>query len=142
MSDYSRCPACLQHKKKNRRLCKECIEIYGNNADDWPEWLRVLRNDTERWRYDDQQVNENEIPFADYEPSDDIEPDLDEPLLTRDRFEMAFSRDRYGYTALPYSPYDDEEMNRQYRKSNGIPEILNIDDINPDELDAELVAVF
>ena len=136
------CIACGDRKSRKSWLCKECLSIYGKVADRWPPWLREKVNSSGRWRYDNKIALEHELPFGDDDLDEDEDPDFDEPLLTRDRKEMAFSSDRYGYTALPYSPYDNEEMNREYRKSNGIPEILNLDDIDPDELDAELIAIF
>ena len=68
MPDASKCPVCEQTKPKNRRLCVECLEIYGNDAAEWPAWLRLLRNDTERWRYDDRQAYEHEVPLGDFDP--------------------------------------------------------------------------
>ena len=141
----SKCPSCLQHKKKNRRLCKACIEIYGNDAEEWPDWLRYLVNEDQRWRYDRLIVLEHELPFGDDDNEEDANPDFIEPLWTRDENEMGESTGAYGSLALPYAPYgDDEEMNIEYRKANGIPEILNIDicDIDPDELDTELLTIF
>ena len=146
MQNSKKCPACLEKKPKEWDLCKECLEIYGSTAADWPEWLRWNINDLRMSGYYDKQISNNETIFYDESTLDEDEgQDFDEHLLTRDRTEMAFSSDNYGRTALPYAPYgDDEEMNIEYRKANGIPEILNIDicDIDPDELDTELLTIF
>ena len=142
MSHTYVCVACGDNKRRKSCLCEECLSIYGKVADKWPPWLREKVNSSNRWRYDEKIAFEHELPFGDDDLDEDKDPDFDEPLLTRDRTEMAFSSDRYGRTALPYAPYVDEEMNREYRKANGIPEILNIDDIDLDKLDAELLAMF
>ena len=142
MPKYTACPVCGKPKKKKWNFCHDCLEIYGGKVDEWPEWLRVLRNDTERLRYDDQQSNDNELPLNDFESYIDQYWETTEVLHTRPREETRIITDAYGSVAMAYAPYDDEEMNREYRKANGIPEILNIDDIDPDELDTELLTIF
>jgi len=120
MPDASRCPACGKPKPKWWDLCKECLGIYGSAASEWPVFVRLAVNDTERERYQEQQMAYHETLLGDAEPYDGMDPDRDEPLWTRPRDEMALSFASPGPMALPYAPYDDEEMNRQYRKSNGI----------------------
>jgi len=41
------CP-CGEHVLPNRRLCKECVEIYGCDSTEWPEWLRWQVSDIQR----------------------------------------------------------------------------------------------
>ena len=41
------CP-CGKHVLPNRRLCKECAEIYGCDSTEWPEWLRWQVSDIQR----------------------------------------------------------------------------------------------
>ena len=41
------CP-CGKHVLPNRRLCKECAEIYGCDSAEWPEWLRWQVSDIQR----------------------------------------------------------------------------------------------
>ena len=37
----------------NRSLCRECVEIYGTNPNEWPEWLRWQVDDIQReWDYE------------------------------------------------------------------------------------------
>ena len=140
MSEYTACPICGEPKKRKWNLCHDCLEIYGGTADDWPEWLKSHMNSLRRTRYSGEQTNENEIPFNDFESYVDQYWSDIEVLNTRPQKETVIVTDAYGSVALPYAPYKGAEMNRQYRKSNGIPE--NIDSIDPDVLDAELVAVF
>jgi hypothetical protein len=119
MPDASLCPGCNQPKPKSWKLCKTCLEIYGGIADEWDAWLRERVNSARRWQYQEEQAYDHEIPLGDVEPYDGMDPDLDEPLWTRPRDEMA----PVGPEALPYAPYEDEDMNRAYRKANGIDEI-------------------
>jgi hypothetical protein len=42
-----RCP-CGKAILPNRRICKECGEIYGFISAEWPEWLRLIVNDITR----------------------------------------------------------------------------------------------
>ena len=132
MTKYTACPVCGEPKKRKWNLCRDCLKIYGGAVDGWPEWLKILRNDTERLRYDTQQSNENEIPFNDFEYCIDQYWSDPEVLHTRPRNESRIVTDSYGSVSIPYAPYDDEEMNREYRKSNGIP----------DDLDTHVIAVF
>lgn len=39
---------CGKPIKINKRLCPECIAIYGTDPDEWPEWLRWLVGDIQR----------------------------------------------------------------------------------------------
>jgi len=58
---------CGKPIQNNRRLCKECGEIYGYNPNDWPEWLRWLVSDMQRSI--DQERNHVEVPLDDIEPN-------------------------------------------------------------------------
>jgi hypothetical protein len=117
MPETSECPVCGSSKPHNRRLCRDCHLTYGGSSADWPAWLRLIINDIDREEYDDEQASEHEVPSGDVELHEDMDSDLDEPLWTRPKSEMALVEE-----ALPYAPYDDEDMNRAYRKANGIPE--------------------
>ena len=133
MSKYTACPVCGEPKKKKWNLCHDCLKIYGGTVDDWPEWLKMLRNSTERWRYDDQQSNENEEPINDFESYIDQYWDTTEVLHTRPHEETRIITDAYGSVAMAYAPYgDDEDMNVAYRKANAIPE----------DLDEQVIAIF
>ena len=120
MPDSSRCPVCNERKPRNWRLCRECLELYGTDASEWDDWIRFKVNDARRWFYEDRRVYNNEVPLGDFEPYDGMDPDLDEQLWTRPLSEMGASFGEDGPLALPYAPYEDEEMNRQYRDANGI----------------------
>ena len=119
MPDASMCPGCGEDKSNRRRLCNECVEKFGTVADNWPDWLREMVNSMYRWRYADLQASEYEIPLGDIEPYDGMEVEYEDQLWTRPRSEMGLSTGSEAM-ALPFAPYDDEEMNREYRKSNGI----------------------
>lgn len=120
MPDPIVCPVCQKPKSPSLILCRTCWEQFGGTIDKWPEWLRFLINDEYRWLYDEQQAAQYEVPLDEYEPDEDeeLDCDLDGPLLTRPRSELAGSDSGFG---LPYAPYPDEKTNRQYRRANGIP---------------------
>ena len=60
------CP-CGKHVLPNRRLCKECAEIYGCDSTEWPEWLRWQVSDIQRELDFDMKHNHRQL--------DEIEPD-------------------------------------------------------------------
>lgn len=41
------CP-CGKQIRANWRLCSECVEIYGIDSQEWPEWLRWMVSDIQR----------------------------------------------------------------------------------------------
>lgn len=120
VTDTTACPGCGCVKPRTHYICADCRETYGGKAADWPEWLRMLVNDSARWRAEDRQAAEREIPLDDFEPFEDMDGDLDEALMTRPREEMFVMR--APTIALPYAPYDNDADNRDYRRANGIPE--------------------
>ena len=114
MLNSRKCPACLESKPKKWKLCKECLEIYGGVVDGWPEWLRFLINDNRRLYYAAMSEAEHEILVPNYAME-----------------EFIADNHHNSFDILPsWQAWIDDG------------EIENIDDINPDELDAELVAVF
>ena len=117
MPHFSTCPVCQQSKPHNRHLCTDCHGTYGQRSD-WPAWLQMIVNDIEREQCDDQLAARYEMPLDDFETDEDSDDDFDGPLWTRPRSELSGSDSGCG---LPYAPYPDEETNRQYRRSNGIP---------------------
>ena len=60
-----KCP-CGKPILPNRRICKECGDIYGFDSSEWPEWLRMLVNDITREEMDFQRHNHLQL--------DEIEP--------------------------------------------------------------------
>lgn len=48
-----------------RRLCKECLDIYGSDSDEWPEWLRWQISDIQREIDHDRRHDEVEITAGD-----------------------------------------------------------------------------
>ncbi len=123
------CPGCIGKKAIEAMLCRECGEIYGDYSE-WPGWLKFRYNDYRREAAQDQGVSESETPLNEYEYFCDAEEESDEDdLMTRPAEEMhvstrpvgdAWWADGCGDVLLPMSPYDNEDMNRQYRESNGI----------------------
>jgi len=54
-----------------RQLCGECLEIYGDDLKEWPEWLRWQVSDIQREidyerRHDDFWLDEEEELVPDY----------------------------------------------------------------------------
>jgi len=135
MPGTSECPVCRQSKPKRWDLCRDCLHIYGSVAADWPEWLRLIINDNARVDYDERKRNTLEIPIGDFELFEDMAGDLDEPLWTRPGDEMMMTHGPLGAIPLPFAPYDNEDMNRAYRKANNIPEPFDI--LIDDEADAD-----
>ena len=60
-----KCP-CGKPILPNRRICKECGDIYGFDSSEWPEWLRWQVNDITREEMDFQRHNHLQL--------DEIEP--------------------------------------------------------------------
>lgn len=59
---YKTC-VCGKTIKSRRSLCAECLEIYGANIGEWPEWLRWLVADIQReW---DTDRNHDELEYRD-----------------------------------------------------------------------------
>ena len=54
------CP-CGKHVLPNRRLCKECAEIYGCDSTEWPEWLRWQVSDIQRELDFDMKHNHRQL---------------------------------------------------------------------------------
>ena len=46
-------------------LCSACLEIYGENRAEWPEWLKFMVNDLEREYTADKRTDKYEITFTD-----------------------------------------------------------------------------
>jgi hypothetical protein len=59
----------------NRQLCGECLEVYGTNQSEWPEWLRWQVNDIQR---DINYERRHDEFWLDDE--DELRPDFAEPL--------------------------------------------------------------
>jgi len=87
----------------------------------WPEWLRMLVNDSERRRAEELRIAAHEVSLADFEPRDEMHGETDEALWTRPRDEMVIIPVPTT-AALPYAPCDDDDMNAAYRRANGIAE--------------------
>lgn len=60
------CP-CGKHVLPNRRLCKECAEIYGCDSAEWPEWLRWQVSDIQREL--DFDMKHNHLQLDEIEPN-------------------------------------------------------------------------
>ena len=128
MVDTAECPGCIGSKAGDMDLCRACYDEYGRDRMRWPGWLLFLVNDNKRIKYTDILAARNEIPFGPFEPGEEAD-DLPGELTTRPIQEMGRSRrpgdipawmDQSGEMLLPYAPYEDEALNRQYRKANGI----------------------
>lgn len=60
------CP-CGKQISTNRRLCGDCINIYGTNPQEWPEWLHWMVSDIQREL--DFERNRGYIGLDDIEPN-------------------------------------------------------------------------
>ena len=96
------CPICGSRKPSRWRLCRDCFDTYGLDQDSWPQWLVFLVADSRRWEYEF---------IRDYTAELYLEELDSEDTNTR------------GYDdCMPRAPYATEELNRQYRAANDIPE--------------------
>lgn len=105
---------------------------------EWPEWVRSIVNDARRWDYDERKREQYEIRVDDFELFEESNGDPDEQLWTRPRSEMMTTYGPLGSLVIPGSPYDNEDLNRAYRKANNIPEppdILIDDEADNADLD-------
>jgi len=110
MSLTDTCPICGGNKSPRWHLCNKCHEKYGTTWAAWPEWLRSFVIDNQREGRAERAANEWEASLTGRT--------VDEALCTRAPDEMEWS----GDDLLPYAPYESDELNRIYRKANGIPE--------------------
>lgn len=46
-------------------LCSRCIDEYGTNRSEWPDWLKFLISDMKREAYQEKQIDKHEITFTD-----------------------------------------------------------------------------
>jgi len=60
-----RCCVCKKIITNNYDLCNRCLEDYGSNSSEWPEWLKFLVADIHRERDRQCVVSRYEIPFSD-----------------------------------------------------------------------------
>ena len=144
MSRSAECPVCTKRKPRRWSLCKECLSIYGTTAEGWPDYIKLMVNDARRWDYDERQRREYELPIDDFEIFEESNGDPDEQLWTRPRSEMMTTYGPLGSLVIPGSPYDNEDLNRAYRKANNIPEPpdILIDDADDNaDTEAELIPV-
>lgn len=79
----------------------------------WPAWARALRNSYRREQWGDQAwqlhaepLTQDDVPAS--QTNSSVPPSTPDTLIAE------------GW--LEYAPYCTEEENRQYRRSNGIPE--------------------
>ena len=119
------CPACTKPKQPYLNLCPECQEKYGDRASDWPEWLRYLINDNKRLRSNAIKLMEREVSIGNTEVIDYLNYIYNTPAGISLRFEEC---------------YDEECEVDEYREDEYLDQAF--DNINPDELDAEVIAVF
>lgn len=74
-----------------RQLCGECLEIYGNQPCDWPEWLKWQIGDIQREV--DCERRHDEFWLDD---EDELQPDFAEPLRgCRTETHLYQDRERY-----------------------------------------------
>lgn len=129
MINRNKCPGCKGYKATRWLICSDCQDKYGRYAD-WPKWLKAKVLSELREQYAERRGRKYESPLREDVPALDqdgnpIPPDVIDDLYTRPMGEMAVSfceDDMEGDMAMPYSPYDDEGANRQYRLANGIKE--------------------
>ncbi len=57
--------ACGKPIKGKVHLCVACLEIYGSDRAEWPEWLKFMVNDLEREYASDRRADNFEITFTD-----------------------------------------------------------------------------
>jgi len=126
MSDSNECPRCGESKPREWTLCRDCLKQVGGEVDRWPDWLHEIRNHDRRQNYRNAIINEREICLEEIESEEIVQEVEVEQIVTRPPDEMAWSYptgewgDPLGRLSMPWAPYDDEEKNRAYRKSNNI----------------------
>jgi hypothetical protein len=118
------CPGCTKAKPRWQSLCPECLETYGNAAAGWPEWLRFATNYDRRRRYGGEAESYHEITASALGvDADELRADLrtngDKAGSARGLV-PSYVADGQGTVQMPFAPYEDEAMNRLYRKANGI----------------------
>ena len=66
------CP-CGKPIKSKYSLCPACVNIYGNDRKEWPEWLLFLVNDIQRELKQENDLYDREIVFSDMDPDNIFE---------------------------------------------------------------------
>jgi len=115
----------------NRSLCRDCIREYGYDKERWPAWLRFYVADMQREI--DYERNHDDLAI---EPDERYPSEMGDGALEAAWAEIGAWIDTDGAqyyepqedpeTAtmryMRYAPYDDEFLNRQYRRANHIQE--------------------
>lgn len=120
----SQCCICEKRILTGGWLCHGCAGAYGL-ADlpfqDWPDWAKFLANQEHRERrqayYERNWVGYDDLmDTLELGDEDALRRLMQEPLITR--------AEGIGHEGnpdwMPTAPYDDEELNEQYRASNHI----------------------
>ena len=61
---------CGKRITSNFELCSECLSIYGDERNEWPEWLKFWVNDTRREIEQEKRLCDREIVFSDMDDPD------------------------------------------------------------------------
>lgn len=79
---------CGKTLSMNRQLCGDCLEVYGVDPEEWPEWLRWQINDIQRdinyeRRHDEFWLDDEDELQADF--SESLRGCRTEPHVFQDR---------------------------------------------------------
>ena len=102
------CAICARTIPDRWWVCQECRDVWELRRPfaNWPEWAKELKAQEQRYRIGDALES---VSLA----------DLDAPLESLSRPPRLRTRpDDDMVDGLPLDPYDDPELNRQYRKAN------------------------
>lgn len=60
-----RCVICGKVITNGFDLCESCLQEYGRDKSQYPEWLKFLIADTNRERRQERRISQREISFTD-----------------------------------------------------------------------------
>src|SRR3990172_3937017 len=76
MANQRECP-CGRLITGKRELCRECVDVYGDERDEWPEWLRFLVNDLQReLKSELRGYMVDHPPYFDIDEEEDYTPEV------------------------------------------------------------------
>ena len=126
-----RCAICDRRIRGGQWVCKRCSRQYGLDRPyaEWPDWAKAAANAEQAVRRTQAAETGWQVTTGDGFPVG-RDRGLDFELLAPNDGDalaewarpVRVARERRETLPLPYAPYGDPELDRQYRRANRIPE--------------------
>jgi len=104
-------PGCKASRQRGTCLCRGHLAEYGTSSG-WPAWLRDLARQDKAER--DNMARQRDAGISFVQLDDECDGDHHPPCMQALHCRPGCCGD------LPASPYGDEALDRQYRRTNGL----------------------